>query len=175
MARCIQAGLGFLGFVRTLSCTCAQMQSHGSCSNLSETLKEILLLWSTAGCLRYNVSSLRAVVRFLMYLLASRELQQTPAARYMCTLTRALKLLTLYCMRPAVHNKSLSWSHLLPICKAVVYKLDSGQGFLLHGVFAFFLETFWSPVHILLRHRTSCQHTAMTYSNMMCKHCGKIS
>ncbi len=120
MARCIQAGLGFLGFVRTLSCTCAQMQSHGSCSNLSETLKEILLLWSTAGCLRYNVSSLRAVVRLRMSLLASSELQQTPAARYMCTLTRAFELLTfnLYCTQPAVRNNLLisSFTNLQSSC-----------------------------------------------------------
>ncbi len=56
----------------------------------------IVFSWSTAGCLQYIVSSSKALVRVLMSFLASNELQQTPAARYMCTLTRAFEVLTLY-------------------------------------------------------------------------------
>lgn len=61
------------------------------------------LLRSTAGCMQYNVSSLKDLVRIYTSFLASVELQQSLPASYMCILT--IMLLTLYCMQPAVHNK----------------------------------------------------------------------
>ncbi len=98
-----------LGFVRTLAAAfvhrCRLMVAAQISARHS---RGFLVSWSTAGCLRYNVSSSKAIVRLLMSLLVRSELQQTPALRYMSTLMQALELLTLYCMRPAVHNKSLS-------------------------------------------------------------------
>ena len=98
----------------------------------------------------------------------------------MCTLTRAFEVLTSCCMRPAVHNKphfDLTFCHptqQLFTCWSLSRDIAAWRlKFLL--VYMFDWCTFLTPVHLLLQHIISFQHTAMPYSTTSSKNRGKIS